>query len=106
MSEATSKDPLLQGGLLAVLAALAFGVTTPLISRFGHGVGPLPSAALLYFGAALTTIDSRKSSGREAPVRLAHMRRIVPIAIVGAGIAPACLTWGRQRMNPDRKSVV
>jgi drug/metabolite transporter (DMT)-like permease len=64
--------PLFRGGAFALLAALAFGVTTPLIQRFGRGVGSVPTAALLYAGAALASLDMfARSDGREAPVRAA-----------------------------------
>jgi drug/metabolite transporter (DMT)-like permease len=44
--------PALRGGLLAVLAALLFGLSTPLIQRLGAGLGAFTTAALLYAGAA------------------------------------------------------
>ncbi|MEP7283480.1 MAG: EamA/RhaT family transporter, partial [Rubrivivax sp.] len=44
--------PALRGGLLALLAAVLFGVSTPLVQRFGAGVGAFTTAALLYAGAA------------------------------------------------------
>ena len=40
--------PALRGGLLAVLAALLFGLSTPLIQRLGAGLGAFTTAALLY----------------------------------------------------------
>jgi len=42
-----SLNPIALGTLLAALAALAFGVTTPFIQRFGTGLGPFTTAALL-----------------------------------------------------------
>ncbi|HEX2671317.1 MAG TPA: hypothetical protein VHM25_10625 [Polyangiaceae bacterium] len=39
-SEPSPANPLLRGGVLALFAAIAFGVTTPLIQRFGEGAGP------------------------------------------------------------------
>ena len=44
--------PALRGGLLAVLAALLFGVSTPLVQHFSEGMGPFTTACLLYAGAA------------------------------------------------------
>ena len=44
--------PALRGGLLALLAAALFGISTPLVQRFGAGLGPFSTAALLYAGAA------------------------------------------------------
>jgi len=42
--------PALRGGLLALLAAALFGVSTPPLQQFG--VGAFSTAALLYAGAA------------------------------------------------------
>jgi drug/metabolite transporter (DMT)-like permease len=92
---------------LALLAALAFGVTTPLIQRFGRGVGSVPTAALLYAGAALASLDVfARSDGREAPVRRAHLVRLVIVALVGAVFAPVCLTWGLQHANATSGSLL
>jgi hypothetical protein len=33
--------PALRGGLIALLAAVLFGVSTPLVQRFGAGIGSL-----------------------------------------------------------------
>jgi drug/metabolite transporter (DMT)-like permease len=100
-------DPLLRGGALALLAAVAFGLTTPLIQRFGRGVGSVPTAALLYAGAALASLDSFAStSGREAPVRRAHFTRLAAVALVGAVFAPICLTWGLQHESATSASLL
>ena len=45
-------SPALRGGLLALLAAALFGLSTPLVQGFGAGIGPFTTAALLYGGAA------------------------------------------------------
>ena len=45
--------PALRGGVLALLAATLFGVSTPMVQRFGAGLGPFTTAALLYAGAAV-----------------------------------------------------
>jgi hypothetical protein len=44
--------PALGGGLLALLAAGLFGISTPLVQRFGAGIGSFTTAALLYMGAS------------------------------------------------------
>lgn len=46
-------QPAFKGGLLALLAAALFGLSTPLVQRFGVNLGPFTTAALLYAGAAL-----------------------------------------------------
>ena len=37
--------PALRGGLLALLAATLFGISTPLVQRLGAGIGPFATAA-------------------------------------------------------------
>ena len=45
--------PAVRGGLLALLAATLFGISTPLVQRAGAGLGPFTTAALLYAGAEI-----------------------------------------------------
>jgi len=78
--------------MLALASALAFGLATPLVQRFGHGVGSFATAALLYTGAALVGLVTQSKD--EAKLRREHLRRIVMIAALGAGLAPAALAWG------------
>jgi drug/metabolite transporter (DMT)-like permease len=100
-------NPLLRGAGLALLSALAFGLTTPFIQRFGRGVGAWPAAALLYAGAALASVDPWRSARRnEAPVRAAHVPRLLLVALVGAVLAPVCLTWGLQRTDAVSASLL
>ncbi len=84
--------PALRGTILALFSALAFGLATPLVQRFGRGVGPFATAALLYTGAAVVGLLTQSSS--EAKLRREHLRRIVAVAALGAGLAPAALAWG------------
>jgi drug/metabolite transporter (DMT)-like permease len=86
-----------RGVLLAVLAALAFGATTPVIARAGAGVGPLTTAALLYVGAALAAAAFGGARPREAALRRRDVPRVVAVAIAGGAVAPTLLAWGLQR---------
>ena len=96
---APASNPLLGGGVPAVLAAVAFGITVPLIQRFGRGVGPVPSATLLYAGVVLVSFDvSGKTGRREASVRAKHVPRLLAIALLAGGLAVLVLDLGR----PDR----
>jgi drug/metabolite transporter (DMT)-like permease len=98
---------LLRGGAFALVAALAFGVTIPLIQRFGRGAGSVPTAALLYAGAAIASLDPfARPDGREAPVRRTHFVRLVVVALVGAVFAPVFLTWGLQHANAASGSLL
>jgi drug/metabolite transporter (DMT)-like permease len=97
----------LRGASFALLAALAFGVTTPLIQRFGRGVGAAPAAALLYAGAALASLEVLgKSADRDPPVRSAHLPRLLVVALLGAVFAPICLTWGLQHTDGTSASLL
>lgn len=93
--------------MLAVLAAVLFGVTTPIIQRAGIDAGPLPTAVLLYAGAALATLPFfGRSAQREAPVRREHMGRVLAVALAGGAVAPACFAWGLQRISGTSASLL
>ncbi len=100
----TVDRPALRGTVLALLSALSFGVATPLVQRFGHGVGPFATAALLYTGAALVGLVSQSKD--EAKLQRVHLRRIVLIAVLGAGLAPAALAWGLARTSGTAASLM
>lgn len=94
-------SPIGRGVLLAALAALAFGVTTPLVAWGGRGVGSFATAALLYLGAALAAGLLRAIERRaEAPLRRADLPRVAAVAVVGGAVAPTLLAWGLQRSGP------
>lgn len=96
--------PALRGTVLALISAVAFGIATPLVQRFGHGVGPFATAALLYTGAALVGLVSQ--SRGEAKLRPEHLGRVVAIAALGAGLAPAALAWGLGRTSGTSASLM
>ncbi len=93
----SSKNPHLVGGLLAVAAALAFGLTTPFLQSFGHEVGPFLTAGVLYGGATASSLISSRAANQEAALGRRHLPRLAAIALLGAVIAPASLAWGLQR---------
>ncbi len=91
-------QPIARGVMLAVVAAIAFGVTTPIVAWAGRDIGPLTTAALLYAGAAATALVlSRVVRHREASIRRGDAPRLIAIALAGGAIAPALLAWGLQR---------
>jgi drug/metabolite transporter (DMT)-like permease len=96
--------PFWKGGILALLAAVAFGATTPLVQRFGKGLGPFTTAALLYAGAALSSLGWR--SEKEAPVRACDAPRLLAVAVFGAALGPAALAWGLQRTGGTAASLL
>jgi drug/metabolite transporter (DMT)-like permease len=101
-----AKRPALRGGALALLAAALFGVSTPLVQRFGTGVGPFATACLLYAGAALVGAMSRRGIEREARVQRMDVTRLLAMAVFGAVVGPVALAWGLQRTSGTSASLM
>lgn len=99
-------SPVLRGGLLALLAAALFGLSTPLVQRFGQGLGPLSTAALLYGGAALVALFQRRGAGLEAPLRRSDLPRLLAMVGAGAVLGPVALAWGLQRTSGASASLL
>lgn len=98
MTSHSQRSPIVAGVTLAVVAAIAFGVTTPIVAWAGREVGPFSTAALLYAGAATAALLSRWFSTRsQAPLRRTDLRRVLMVAVIGGAIAPTLLAWGLQR---------
>jgi drug/metabolite transporter (DMT)-like permease len=96
------KTPMAAGGALALASAVAFGATTPFVQRFGQGIGPFTTAALLYLGAAVFSgaASALARTRREPiPLRAADAPRLVAVAALGAVVAPVALAWGLQRTS-------
>lgn len=86
--------PIARGSLLGVAAAVLFGMSTPLITHLGRGVGAFVTATLLYGGA---TIGAGLPMRNAAPViRRPQLLRLAIVAVFGAVLAPASLAWGLQ----------
>lgn len=96
--------PALRGTIVALLSALAFGLTTPLVQKLARGTGPFATAALLYAGAALVGFATRSKA--EAPLRTTHAPRIALLAFFGALLAPAALAWGLARSSGTAASLM
>lgn len=106
MGETWRRWPALQGGLLAVLAATLFGISTPLVQRAGSGIGAFTTAALLYAGAALLGALLRQASEREAKLRRTDVPRLGAMALFGAVIGPVALAWGLQHTSGTSASLM
>jgi drug/metabolite transporter (DMT)-like permease len=110
---AVRPNPIATGSAVALASAVAFGATTPLVQRFGHGVGPFATAALLYAGAALVAALplTRRHAGNgpepaardtrlhDAPLRRSDGPRVAAVALLGAVVAPMALAWGLQHTS-------
>jgi drug/metabolite transporter (DMT)-like permease len=91
--------PAAMGGVLALAAAVLFGLSTPLVQILGKGLGPFTTAALLYAGAAVVGATLRRSEQREARLTRADAPRIALVAFLGAVVGPVALAWGLQRAS-------
>lgn len=101
------RTPIATGVLLASLAAVTFGVSTPIVAWAGAGLGPLPTAALLYGGAAvMAAVLALATRRRDARVRRTDASRLVVVAIAGGAIAPTLLAWGLQRTGATTGSLL
>jgi len=98
--------PALRGGLLALLAAALFGVSTPLIQLLGAGVGAFTTAALLYAGAALVGALSRRPGHLEARLARSDLPRLLGVAAFGAMLGPVALAWGLQHTGATSASLM
>lgn len=91
--------PALRGGLLALLAATLFGISTPLVQQLGEGLGAFSTAALLYGGAAMVGALTKRPRDREATLQITDVPRLSAMAFFGAVIGPIALAWGLQRTS-------
>lgn len=100
-------SPIAAGVAVAAAAALAFGLTTPLVARAGAGLGPLTIAALLYAGAALPSLLAIPFAGRSGrPLARADAPRLALVALSGAIVAPVLYASGLERAGPTATSLV
>jgi len=89
-----------RGFWFALLAAVAFGVTTPLIALFGHGAGPWSTAGWLYLGSALfAALAERQPAALVGGVRR-HAALLAAIAVIGGMLAPAVYVIGLRDAGP------
>jgi drug/metabolite transporter (DMT)-like permease len=102
----SSRGPAVRGGLLALTAAVLFGISTPLVQRFGSGVGAFATAALLYMGAAAAGAALRQRVESEARVLLGDFPRLLAMASAGAVVGPVALAWGLQRTSATSASLM
>ncbi len=101
-----SSTPALRGGLIALLAAVLFGASTPLVQRYGAGLGSFSTAALLYAGAALVGALLRRPIEAEARVQPRDAKQLVLMAGFGAVIGPVALAWGLQHTSGASASLM
>lgn len=99
-------SPAVRGGLLALLAAVLFGISTPLVQRLGAGLGAFTTAALLYAGAAAVGALSLRPATQEARLRASDGLRLLAMAGLGAAVGPVALAWGLQHTSGTSASLM
>jgi drug/metabolite transporter (DMT)-like permease len=102
----SANRPALRGGAWALLAATFFGLSTPLVQRYGQTVGAFSTAALLYAGAAFLALWMRQPVESEAKLTRSDASKIIGMALFGAVIGPAALAWGLQRTSGTSASLM
>ena len=106
MTNFALSHPALRGGVLALLAATLFGISTPLVQKFGAGIGAFTTAALLYAGAVIVGAVSRQRIEQEARVTRSDLPRLIAVALFGAVIGPVALAWGLQHTSGTSASLM
>jgi len=106
MKKHSLAGPAMRGGLLAIMAAVLFGLSTPLVQHYGIGVGPFSTAALLYAGAACIATVMRKHAEHEAQLRRTDVPRLLMMVFLGAIVGPVALAWGLQRTSGASASLM
>lgn len=106
MIEGKTGLPALRGGIFALLAAVLFGGSTPIIQQLGRDVGPFTTAALLYAGASVAGAFSTRTAQHEAGLVRADIGRLLAMAAFGAVLGPVALAWGLQRASATSASLL
>lgn len=106
MTLSSQSLPAFRGGVLALLAAALFGISTPLVQQFGAGIGAFSTAALLYAGAAGVGLLSRQPVEREARLQRGDLPRMLAMAGFGAVVGPVALAWGLQNTSGTSASLM
>lgn len=84
----------------ALMAAVLFGLGTPIAKLLLPGSGPLVLAAMLYLGAGmgLGAIACVRRAPREAPLRRGDLPLLVGIVLSGGVLAPVLLLLALERL--------
>jgi drug/metabolite transporter (DMT)-like permease len=106
MKYVSTNHPALQGAMWALLAAVLFGISTPLVQYLGAGVGAFPTAMLLYAGAAMVGALSRQHVSKEARLVRSDLPRLGLMAAFGAVLGPVALAWGLQHTGSTGASLM
>lgn len=96
-----------RGGLLAIGAAMLFGVSTPAAKAIVGNVQPLLLAGLLYLGSGLglgMIILFRRRTG--VRLKRADLPWLLATIVFGGALGPALLIWGLTRTTGSAASLL
>jgi len=96
-----------RGGLLAIAAAVLFGLSTPAAKAIVGNVHPLLLAGLLYLGSGVG-LGITILLGRRHGVRLtqADLPWLLATVVFGGALGPALLMWGLTRTTGSAASLL
>lgn len=98
-----------QGLLKGLLAAVAFGLSAPLISTLTSSGSPLALAGLLYGGSALALLAARAVRGKsnqESSVKRQDLGMLALLTMIGGIAAPICLVSGLALLSAGSASLL
>lgn len=104
----SAERPLAVGIGLALLAAAAFGATTPAVKALAGDADPPAVAALLYLGAAGLALPFVATPRHRVEARLTATwwPRVVAVGLSGAFVAPIALAAGLSRTTASTASLL
>jgi drug/metabolite transporter (DMT)-like permease len=96
-----------RGGLLAITAAILFGISTPAAKAIVGDVNPLLLAGLLYLGSGVG-LGAFILLGHQHGVRLklADLPWLLATVVFGGAIGPALLMWGLTQTTGSAASLL
>lgn len=89
----------IRGLLFALLAAVCFGFTTPIIGWTKDTLGPFSVSAILSVGMVAGAILSSTFGINGPPLPFSYLPRLIVTALFGVVFAPALLAYGLSHAN-------
>jgi len=96
-----------RGGLLAIAAAVLFGLSTPAAKVIVGNVHPLLLAGLLYLGSGLgLTVTTLLGQRHGLRLKGADMPWLLATVVFGGALGPALLMWGLTQTTGSAASLL
>jgi len=96
-----------RGGLLAIAAAVLFGLSTPAAKAIVGNVHPLLLAGLLYLGSGLgVAITTLLGARHGVQLKRADVPWLLATVVFGGALGPALLMWGLTQTTGSAASLL